>query len=249
MEVAVRTRLEALLRESLDRRGLVISGAGLSAGSGIPTFRGEGGYWRNLKAEDLATRAAFDRSPELVWEWYRERRRLIREASPNAAHVKLAELLRHAPGWLHITQNVDDLNERAGAPPEQLVHVHGEIFENGCERCDHTDREDRSGEQVPRCPRCGARLRPGVVWFDEELPTQAVARIERFLAGGEVALVLVIGTTGVFSYLRAWSRRAAGVKGMLIEINPEPGAHSTVAHWCVREKAEDVLVALRIDGQ
>jgi NAD-dependent deacetylase len=117
-------------------RVLVITGAGVSAESGIPTFRGKDGYWRNLDPIKLATPEAFARDPELVWQWYRERRRQISDAQPNAAHEAIANLARCADEFLLVTQNVDDLHERAGLAKAEMVQIHGDIFVTKCSRCD-----------------------------------------------------------------------------------------------------------------
>src|SRR5690348_4806881 len=138
-------------------RVLVVSGAGISAESGIPTFRGTGGYWRNLDPTKLATQSAFDSDPELVWQWYRERRETIRRAQPNAAHRAVAKLSAGADEFFLLTQNVDDLHDRAEwdgyrIPERQIAHVHGNIFVTKCERGDFSrleSAEDRAG--VPRC--------------------------------------------------------------------------------------------------
>ncbi|PYK47363.1 MAG: hypothetical protein DME51_13805, partial [Verrucomicrobia bacterium] len=177
-------------------RILVITGAGVSAESGIPTFRGKDGYWRNLDQAKLATPEAFARDPKLVWEWYRERRQRICNAQPNAAHEAIAKLAQHADEFLLVTQNVDDLHARAGVPKEKMVQIHGDIFVTKCSRCDfeHLGRggspepsaDDAISAQgrrlrsiaatseedvdLPRCPECDALMRPGVVWFGEQLP-------------------------------------------------------------------------------
>src|SRR5438034_5718807 len=122
--------------EMRDRHVLVITGAGVSAESGIPTFRGKDGYWRNFDPAKLATPEAFARDPKLVWEWYRERRQRIRTAQPNSAHEAIAKLAQHADEFLLITQNVDDLHRRAGLANEQMVQIHGDIFVTRCSRCD-----------------------------------------------------------------------------------------------------------------
>src|SRR6201987_2413093 len=119
-------------------RVLVITGAGVSAESGIPTFRGKDGYWRNLDPAKLATPEAFASDPQLVWDWYRERRQRIRNAQPNAAHEAIARLAHHAKDFLLVTQNVDDLHARAGMPAQKMVQIHGDIFVTRCSRCDWT---------------------------------------------------------------------------------------------------------------
>src|SRR5947209_18432774 len=117
-------------------RVLVITGAGVSAESGVPTFRGKDGYWRNLDPSKLATPEAFAKDPELVWEWYRERRQRIRNARPNAAHEAITKLAQYANEFLLVTQNVDDLHARAGLAIEKMVQIHGDIFVTRCSRCD-----------------------------------------------------------------------------------------------------------------
>src|SRR5437762_9209664 len=117
-------------------RLFVLTGAGVSAESGIPTFRGKDGYWRNLDPAKLATPEAFSRDPKLVWEWYRERRQRICNAQPNAAHAAIAKLAQHAAEFLLVTQNVDDLHARAGTPAEKMVQIHGNIFVTRCSRCE-----------------------------------------------------------------------------------------------------------------
>ena len=117
-------------------RVFVITGAGISAESGIPTFRGKDGYWRNLDPTKLATPEAFARDPNLVWDWYRERRQRIRTAQPNPAHRAIANLAERAREFLLVTQNVDDLHRRAGLTPEKMVQIHGDIFVTHCSRCD-----------------------------------------------------------------------------------------------------------------
>src|SRR5881275_2846802 len=173
-------------------RVLVITGAGVSAESGIPTFRGKDGYWRNLDPAKLATPEAFAKNPNLVWEWYRERRRRIRSAQPNAAHQAIAKLAQHAQEFLLVTQNVDDLHARAGSPKEKMVQIHGDIFVTRCSRCDFQfterkhehEQEEEEQNIVPRCAKCDSLMRPGVVWFGEQLPWNEVKRVEDYLDRG-----------------------------------------------------------------
>ena len=222
---------------------LVLTGSGISAESGIPTFRGPEGYWRKMKPEDLATERAFRRDPALVWEWYRERRHLVKAAEPNAAHRALAVLGAKAEEFLLVTQNVDDLHERGGSKEDDLVHIHGRLFVDRCLNGDYeTTHLAPSG--LPTCPRCGELLRPGVVWFEEELNPQNVARVESFLKGKDCDAVLVIGTTGVFDYIRDWAVQAAGHQGMLIEVNPNPTELSPLAGTLVRGQAATVVPEL-----
>jgi NAD-dependent deacetylase len=206
-------------------RVLVITGAGVSAESGIPTFRGKEGYWRNFDPAKLATPEAFAQNPSLVWEWYRERRETIRRAQPNPAHHAIARLAANVPQFLLVTQNVDDLHERSGVAAGKMVQVHGDIFVTRCSRCDAKHREkekDKSG--LPRCSVCDALMRPGVVWFGEQLDLNNIERVEDFLAVGPCDVVIVAGTTAMFGYIADWAVRASGKSGRLIEINPEATA-------------------------
>jgi NAD-dependent deacetylase len=221
-------------------RILVITGAGVSAESGIPTFRGKDGYWRNLDPLKLATPEAFAENPKLVWEWYRERREKIRAAKPNAAHDAIVDLAKHARDFLLVTQNVDDLHARAGLPQEKMVQIHGDIFVTRCSRCD-CDRGGDEDVDLPVCPECGALMRPGVVWFGEQLDPHKIDIVENFLAKGDVDLTIVIGTTALFGYITDWAARG---RGELIEINPEETQLSTFAPKSIREPAAVALPRL-----
>ena len=241
-------------------RVLVLTGAGVSAESGIPTFRGKDGYWRNLDPARLATSEAFTRDPKLVWEWYRERRHRIRNAQPNAAHAAIANLAQHADEFLLVTQNVDDLHARAGLLKEKMVQIHGDIFVTRCSRCDFSRRdyeqeqEEEEDEEVeveeqnvvPRCAKCDALMRPGVVWFGEQLPWTEMQRVEGYLDGGVCDLVIVVGTTATFGYIVDWTLRASPerFRGELIEVNPEETPLSRFATGLVREPAAIALPRL-----
>lgn len=194
-----------------------LTGAGISAESGIPTFRGAGGLWENHRAEDLATPEAFQRDAHLVWRWYEWRRDRIRNAAPNAAHRALAELESvQGTNSMIVTQNVDGLHRRAGAA--RIIELHGNIMEARC-TAEKTilDLHDSQRELPPRCSSCGAMLRPNVVWFGEMLPPGAWEAAAEAVRNAD--LVLVIGTSGVVY-------PAAGLvgyqqHGISIEINPE----------------------------
>jgi NAD-dependent protein deacetylase/lipoamidase len=230
-------------------RVLVLTGAGVSAESGIPTFRGREGYWRNLDPTKLATPEAFERDPKLVWEWYRERRQRIRNAEPNAAHEAIAKLAQHTAEFLLITQNVDDLHARAGVPNDKMVQIHGDIFVTRCSHCQFERHENADSpsqrlrrtsndkDAVPRCSQCDALMRPGVVWFGEQLPWKELQRVENFVNAGGCDVVIVVGTTATFGYIIDWALRAQHDRdGELIEVNPEetPLSQFATKHVCER---------------
>ena len=227
------------------QRVLVITGAGISAESGIPTFRGKGGYWRNRNPMSLATPEAFARDPRVVWQWYRERRDRIRKAKPNPAHAAIVTLSECSEKFLLVTQNVDDLHLRAGLPSRRMVKIHGDIFLTRCSRCDHAIEErehDRAHDNdVPVCAACGALMRPGVVWFGEQLDPQQIARVAWYLDRGPTDLTLVIGTTALFGYIIDWATRPSRE---LIEINPEETPLTPHATRSLREEAGEALPRL-----
>jgi NAD-dependent deacetylase len=232
------------------RRVLVLTGAGISAESGIPTFRGKDGYWRNHDPRTLATEAAFEQDPELVWDWYRERRRMIRRSKPNAAHTAVVRLAGHATDFLLVTQNVDDLHIRAEhdgrrLAVEQMVQIHGDIFSTRCRSCDFEMKEDASDlAGVPECPQCHSSMRPGVVWFGEWLNPSEVERVDRFLSDGPCGVAIVIGTTATFDYVINWACTAKGSNGRLVEINPERTALSQFATDVIQGPAATALPQL-----
>ena len=234
------------MRQAIEGRILVITGAGLSADSGLQTFRGTGGLWRNYNPMELATPQAFARDPKLVWEWYQWRRSEASKATPNAAHLAVAELAKRANDCLIVTQNVDDLHERAQTPRERLVHVHGDLFANRCQRCSYTDRVAiDDGDLPPRCPSCSVGLlRPGVVWFGEMLDPAILQRIDNFVGAGDCTVALVVGTTATFQYVIDWAVRARGRTGMLVEVNPEETSLSDLADVVLRERAAEVIPQL-----
>ena len=224
-------------------RVLVITGAGVSAESGISTFRGKDGYWRNLDPTKLATPEAFAHDPNLVWDWYRERRQRIRTAQPNPAHQAIAKLAKQAGEFLLVTQNVDDLHRRTGLPSEKMVQIHGDIFITRCSRCDFR-RHEHDDDNLPKCPECGALMRPGVVWFGEQLDAAKIETVENFVTASDCDLVIVAGTTALFGYIIDWALRARGQTGQLIEVNPEETSLSQFATRSFREPAGGALPRL-----
>lgn len=220
---------------------LAITGAGISAESGIPTFRGGGGFWRLHDPEKLATRRAFDRDPTTVWQWYDYRRQLIARAQPNRAHRALAAMEKLGKRVLIITQNVDDLHERAGS--RRVAHIHGSIWHVTCakEGATHELREVPLAQLPPRCSRCGSLLRPNVVWFDEELPEDVCAEIEGYFRSEKPEVALVIGTRATFDYIRDYALRAKALGATLIEINPEHTFLTPFANLAIHEQAGSAL--------
>lgn len=221
------------IRERKPRRIVVFTGAGVSAGSGIPTFRGPGGLWRNFRPEDLATPGAFHRDPLLVWEWYEWRRGLIREAKPNAAHEAIARI----PDAVVVTQNVDGLHARAGA--RDVVELHGNLFRVRCMREGNPRVHEEPFDALPPRCACGALLRPDVVWFGEALPPDAVERTVGAIHNAD--LLLVIGTSGVVY-------PAAGFvslhRGLSIEINPDTSGVSSACTFAIPARAEEATPPL-----
>jgi NAD-dependent protein deacetylase/lipoamidase len=215
----------------------VLTGAGVSAASGIPTFRGPDGLWRAFRAEELATPEAFARDPRLVWEWYDWRRQQIARAAPNQAHRVLAAWSRRFPAFTLVTQNVDGLHERAGT--DGVVAYHGSIWVLSCwEECgEEAWRDERAAlpELPPRCARCGGLARPGVVWFGEPIPSASVGQAAAAL---NCDVCLVVGTSSLVYPAAGLAAEAARRGAFTAEINPEPGAGVDLA---IAGRAEEVL--------
>ncbi len=236
---------EARRRIRAARRVAVLTGAGISAPSGIPTFRDPGGLWEDFRIEDYATPEGFRRNPEGVWRWYAWRYRRILEAQPNPAHRRLAELERQkGEGFLLVTQNVDGLHQRAGS--KRVVELHGSLHRARCSVCDYrTDLpppEQLERALPPRCPRCGALLRPDVVWFGEYLPPGALEMAQAAFASAEVALV--VGTSAVVEPAASLGRLAKHAGAYLIEVNPEATPLTPLADLSLRQGAVEGLAAL-----
>ncbi|MCX8035929.1 MAG: NAD-dependent deacylase [Candidatus Sumerlaeia bacterium] len=222
----------------------VLTGAGISAESGIPTFRGPEGYWKNHSPQQLASPEGFARDPKLVWEWYNHRRRVIAGCEPNAAHRAVAEIERRAKQFLLCTQNVDGLHQRAGS--RRVVEIHGSIWRTrpAAGGASFEDRTIYEENQLPVRAADGALLRPDVVWFGEALPAEAYARVDAFLASGPVDIAFVIGTSAVFPYIVRWAAIPRHQGGMVVEINPTPSLPEGIATVCFAAKAGDILPQL-----
>ncbi|MEV4757104.1 Sir2 family NAD-dependent protein deacetylase [Micromonospora sp. NPDC049559] len=258
----------ALLRQA--RRVVVFTGAGISAESGVPTFRDDlTGLWARFDAEQLATPEAFHADPELVWGWYEWRRARVRRARPNPGHLATAAIERLVPGSVVVTQNVDDLHERAGSTAP--IHLHGSLFAPRCVAepahpaafpdAEAVSRDVRAAQPAavadgdeaadpgeggrippPRCGRCGALVRPGVVWFGETLPEAALTAAAEAAAACDV--LLIVGTSGVVYPAAEIPRIAARAGATVIQVNPEPTPLDGLCAVNLRGSAARVLPAL-----
>ena len=246
------TEARERLAPALRRPGglCVLTGAGMSAESGIPTFRDAlTGYWSQFDPMELASEDGFRANPMRVWDWYAERRECVRAALPNAGHRALAEFAQHHPGVLTlVTQNVDDLHQRAGNTA--TIRLHGDILEDrwldACTRhargsnvCDPAWAE---GSRPPACADCGNRLRPGVVWFGEALPVRAFDAAER--AAAACAVMLVVGTSGAVWPAAGLAGRARALGATVLMINPSASEIDGEAHLVLRGTAAGVLPPL-----
>lgn len=215
-------RAAALLRSA--RSVCAFSGAGMSAESGLATFRDADGLWSKFNPEELATPEAFARDPLTVWAWYRERRARLRTIRPHAGHRVLADWERRYAAFWVVTQNIDGLHHAAGS--RSVIELHGRLDSVRCTECRHaTSGLDDLGPD-PRCPECGARVRPGVVWFGEPLPDSIY---EAAAAARACDVMLVIGTSGVVQPAASLVDLARRHGARLVEINPMQTEHSLVA--------------------
>lgn len=199
-------------------RVAVLTGAGISAESGVPTFRdAQTGLWARYDPQELATPQAFHRNPQLVWDWYRWRRELTSQAIPNAGHLALAEMARRVPHFTLITQNVDGLHQRAGS--QAVIELHGSLARSRCAVEDVLIEGWPAGPGLPTCPRCGSLLRPDVVWFGEALPAGALkAAINAARAAN---LFFTIGTSALVYPAAELPLEALERGATVVEINPE----------------------------
>lgn len=238
---------EKILREiapilAQARRVVVLTGAGVSAESGVPTFRDAlTGLWANYRPEELATPEAFAQNPKLVWDWYQWRRELVERAEPNAAHRALAELENRVPKFTLITQNVDGLHQRAGS--RNVFELHGAIRRVKCSAEGRVVTEwTADGEIPPRCPHCGAKLRPDVVWFGETLPEGALnSAIE---ASVECDFFCSIGTSGVVEPAASLPSVAAQFGAMTLTNNLDVTTSAAPPAYAINGQAGTILPAL-----
>lgn len=221
---------------------VVLTGAGVSAESGVPTFRdAQTGLWARLKPEELATPDAFQSHPRRVWEWYAWRREKLAGVSPNPAHVALAQLQELLPRLTLVTQNVDGLHQRAGS--RDVIELHGNISRTKCfvENLVVSDWDD-TGEVPPRCPNCGGHLRPDVVWFGEPLPENALA--QALTRSAHCDLMLSVGTSGLVYPAAMLPYAALENNATVVEINPSPSPLAERADLVLTGKAASILPRL-----
>lgn len=234
--------VRAWVREA--RHIAVLTGAGVSAESGVPTFRdAQTGYWAQFRAEDMATEEGFRAHPERVWNWYQHRRQLMEGVEPNAGHLALAAFQAAHPGRLTlITQNVDGLHQRAGSTG--VLCLHGDLFANRWldtpRNCCHID--DAVAGSPPHCDRCGNRLRPGVVWFGEMLPLTVFEAAE--LAAQDCDLMLVAGTAGAVYPAAGLARQARAAGARVVVVNPAPSELDDAADAVLRGTSATLLPQL-----
>lgn len=220
-------------------RILVVTGAGISAESGIPTFQGEGQRWRDQDVRTLATAKAFQDDPRFIWDWYLYRRGVVAKSEPNVAHLALAFWARSRPGITLVTQNVDGLHERANHP--DVLRIHGSLWRNRCMRCD-AEREEfsLSYDELPRSPCCDALERPAIVWFGERMPQPI---LERALEAATTAeAVITIGTSGSVATAPQLARIGRVNYAEIFDINP--GLSCIDAHSRFVGTAGEVIPAL-----
>jgi NAD-dependent deacetylase len=236
MEVAaedVRARLAAAAAVC------VLTGSGISAESGLPTFRGAGGLWRDRRFEELASPAGFAREPRVVWNWYDERRRAHARVEPSAAHVALAALERSVPRFTLVTQNVDSLHRRAGS--HNVLELHGSLREARCARCGERRPFDDGFDLDAIAHGCGGMWRPDIVWFGEALPRDALEAA--FAAAHAADVMLVVGTSGVVQPAASLATKRC-TNAYVIEINPEETALTPLVDRSIRAGASAVLPLL-----
>lgn len=220
----------------------VLTGAGVSAESGIPTFRdAQVGLWAQYRPEDLATPEAFERNPRLVWDWYAWRGEMTRRAQPNPGHYALAEMQRHVAQFNLITQNVDGFHQLAGST--NVIELHGNIMRIKCSRENVViDRWAAAAETPPRCPHCGAYLRPDVVWFGERLPPDALESAAQAATACDV--FFSIGTSSLVEPAASLARLALQHGAAVVEINPTITPLTSRATFVLQGASGEILPAL-----
>ncbi len=227
---------EAVRRLRESKRLVALTGAGVSAESGVPTFRGKDGLWKNHRPEQLATPQAFEKDPVLVWDWYHWRRNTVRGVSPNPAHVAISELERRVRDFTLITQNVDGLHARAGS--EKVLEIHGDLHHARCSKCAAVIALEGQ-EGLVTCDLCGGHMRPNVIWFGENLDVDLLE--EAYAASAAADLLIVAGTSNVVQPAASLAYAALGNGGYVLEVNLDPTPLTGEASATVLGKAGEIL--------
>jgi NAD-dependent deacetylase len=238
-KISVSQTLESLL--SKETKVVVLTGAGISAESGVPTFRGEDGLWKKFRPEELATFDAFMANPQLVWEWYEYRRKIIEEIKPNPAHLALVEFQNYFERFDLVTQNVDGLHEQAGS--KNVIELHGNIKRNKCIQCG--TKYDTLENAIPGIPpkcACGGNIRPDVVWFGEMLPQDALHYA--FQVSSECDLFFSVGTSAIVHPAASLPLLAKRNGAYVVEVNIEPTEISRVVDESLMGKAGEIIPLL-----
>lgn len=219
----------------------VLTGAGISADSGVPTFRGAEGLWKDFRPEELASPDAFERDPTLVWEWYNWRRELLATKSPNPGHHALVELEQRCERFWLITQNVDGLHAEAGS--RKLSEIHGNIWKVRCTGCGVVkDNRDVPIEILPKCLTCHGLLRPHIVWFGESLDPEDLQHSYEALRSCEI--LLIIGTSGLVYPAASFGPVAKDQGAFIAELNLDPTPNTDLVDIAVQGRAKDLVPQL-----
>jgi NAD-dependent deacetylase len=223
---------------------VVLTGAGMSAASGVPTFRGKDGLWNKFNPQELANVDAFLKNPKLVWEWYNWRRDLIRNVKPNLGHYALVDVETYFPYFAIVTQNVDNLHQLAGS--KRVLELHGNVTRNKCIECSRPyENEHIDLNSIPHCPKCGGLIRPDVVWFGELLPEKVIREAQELSAAAEI--FFSVGTSSTVEPAASLPYLAKGNGAYLVEINPERTPLSDIAEESIQIGADIYLPRLVIE--
>lgn len=223
-------------------RVAILTGAGISAESGIKTFRDPDGLWAKLNPAELASIDGFMQNPETVWNWYNERRKVIQGTKPNAGHFALVELEEKYDSFHIVTQNIDRLHQMAGS--KNVIELHGNIIENHCFDCKkpYLKEINLDDKELPKCPKCGGKIRPSVVWFGESLPFEALKKAEKVALEADV--FFSIGTSSEVYPAAALPYIAKNAGAIVIEVNPNETKLSSEADFILRGTSATVLPEL-----
>lgn len=222
------------------QRVVFFTGAGMSAESGVPTYRGAGGIWKQYDYQRYACQTAFERDPLAVWEFHNYRRELVARCEPNAGHGVIARAEQALPSVTVVTQNIDGLHQRAGA--KNVVELHGSLWRVRCDRCKVREVSEDSPKAELRCARCGGYWRPDIVWFGDYLDASVIERAQQAMQGCD--LLVSIGTSAVVYPAAALPEIARAAGALCVEVNPEETPASDLYEVHLRGRATEMLAAL-----